>query len=61
MIAMYSNVHPGGNLVSLQKLHQLGLSGTHLFVHGSAYQGQAPVRPAQRVGFPPVPPRDELL
>ena len=61
MIAMYSHIHAGGNLVSLQKLHQLGLSDTRVLVHSSAYQGQASVRPAERVSFATIPPRQELL
>jgi len=61
MIAMYANVHAGGDPVGLQKLGQLTLSGAHLLVHGSAYQGQAPVRPTEGVSFAAVPPRYELL
>jgi len=42
MVAMYSNVHAGGDWVGLEQPCQLGLSGAHRLVHGSAYQGQAP-------------------
>ena len=61
MIAVDSNVHAGGDWVGLEKQCQLGLSGAHRLVHGSAYQGQAPVRPPEGVSFVAVPLRDELL